>query len=71
MPRRISSSSSEQQQAARPSRRPCSSQPHPPAAATAAEPDYMAELEKLGQLKTQGVITEEEFQAKKKQILGI
>ena len=41
----------------------------PPAAA--AEPDYMAELEKLGQLKNQGIITEEEFQAKKKQILGI
>jgi hypothetical protein len=36
-----------------------------------AEPDYMAELEKLGQLKNQGIITEEEFQAKKKQILGI
>jgi hypothetical protein len=37
----------------------------------AAEPDYTAELEKLAQLKQQGVITEEEFQAKKKQILGI
>jgi hypothetical protein len=36
-----------------------------------AQPDYMAELEQLGQLKNQGVITEEEFQAKKKQILGI
>jgi hypothetical protein len=31
----------------------------------------MAELERLGQLKNQGIITEEEFQAKKKQILGI
>jgi hypothetical protein len=37
----------------------------------AAEPDYMAELERLGQLKAQGIITDEEFQAKKKQILGI
>ena len=36
-----------------------------------AEPEYMAELEKLGQLKQQGIITDEEFQAKKKQILGI
>jgi hypothetical protein len=36
-----------------------------------AEPDYGAELEQLAQLKTQGIITEEEFQAKKKQILGI
>jgi hypothetical protein len=37
----------------------------------AAQPDYMVELEKLGQLKAQGILTEEEFQAKKKQLLGI
>ena len=42
-----------------------------PAAPSPAEPDYMAKLEKLGQLKQQGIITEEEFQAKKKQLLGI
>lgn len=36
-----------------------------------AQPDYMAELERLGQLKTQGIITEEEFTAKKKQLLGL
>ena len=36
-----------------------------------AEPDYTAELEQLAQLKAQGIITEDEFQAKKKQILGI
>ena len=41
------------------------------APAPAAEPDYMAELEKLAQLKNQGVLTEDEFQAKKAQILGI
>jgi hypothetical protein len=41
------------------------------APAPAAEPDYMAEIEKLGQLKAQGIITDEEFQAKKKQLLGI
>jgi hypothetical protein len=43
------------------------------AAAPAApvEPDYTAELEQLAQLKAQGIITEEEFEAKKKQILGI
>lgn len=35
------------------------------------EPDYMAELERLAQLKAQGILTEEEFEAKKKQILGI
>jgi membrane protease subunit (stomatin/prohibitin family) len=36
-----------------------------------AEPDYAAELEQLAQLKQQGILTEEEFEAKKKQILGI
>jgi succinate dehydrogenase/fumarate reductase flavoprotein subunit len=33
--------------------------------------DYAAELEQLAQLKSQGILTEEEFEAKKKQILGI
>ena len=41
------------------------------APAPSAEADYVAELEHLAQLKAQGIITEEEFQAKKKQILGI
>ena len=36
-----------------------------------AAPDYAAELEQLAQLKAQGIITDEEFEAKKKQILGI
>lgn len=43
----------------------------PPPAAPAGEPDYAAELEKLAQLKAQGIISEEDFEAKKKQILGI
>ena len=45
----------------------------PPAAAPApaAEPDYAAELEKLAQLRDQGVITAEDFEAKKKQVLGL
>jgi Short C-terminal domain len=42
-----------------------------PAAAAAPEPEYVAELERLSQLKDKGVITDEEFEAKKKQILGI
>jgi Short C-terminal domain len=42
-----------------------------PLAAAPVEPDYTAELEQLAQLKNQGIITEDEFQAKKKQILGI
>ncbi len=41
------------------------------APAAPAEPDYAAELEKLAQLKNQGILTDEEFEAKKKQILGI
>ncbi len=40
----------------------------PPAA---PEPDPIAELQQLAQLKDQGILTEEEFTAKKKQILGI
>jgi hypothetical protein len=46
-------------------------EPAPAPAPAAAEPDYAAEIEKLGQLKSQGLISEEEFEAKKKQILGI
>jgi hypothetical protein len=44
-----------------------------PAAAPAApaQPDYAEELQKLAELKAAGVINDEEFEAKKKQILGI
>jgi hypothetical protein len=31
----------------------------------------MAELEQLNQLKEQGILTEEDYEAKKKQILGL
>jgi hypothetical protein len=41
------------------------------APAAPAEPDYTAELQQLAQLKSQGILTDEEFEAKKKQILGI
>ena len=41
------------------------------AQAPAAEPDYAAELQRLAQLRDQGVITPEDFEAKKKQLLGI
>ena len=41
------------------------------AVAAPAQPDYTAELEQLAQLKAQGILTDEEFEAKKKQILGI
>lgn len=36
-----------------------------------AEPDYTAELQKLATLKEQGILSEAEFDAKKKQILGL
>jgi membrane protease subunit (stomatin/prohibitin family) len=45
-------------------------QPAQPAAAPAAD-DTTAQLQQLSQLKDQGILTEEEFAAKKKQILGI
>lgn len=42
-----------------------------PAAAPAPADDMTAELQQLAQLKDQGILTQEEFDAKKKQILGI
>jgi hypothetical protein len=42
----------------------------PPAAAPPVDDD-MAELQKLAQLHAQGILTDEEFAAKKKQVLGI
>ena len=41
------------------------------APAAAGEADYMAELEDLAKLRDQGILTPEEFEAKKKQVLGI
>ncbi len=48
-----------------------SEQPAPPAPAAPAMQDEMAEIQQLAQMKEQGILTEEEFAAKKKQILGI
>ena len=42
-----------------------------PAPAAPSEPEYMGELERLAQLRDQGIITNDDFEAKKKQILGI
>jgi membrane protease subunit (stomatin/prohibitin family) len=39
--------------------------------AAPAEADYTAELEKLAKLRDEGVISAEDFEAKKKQLLGI
>lgn len=51
-------------------------QPEAPAQAAPAQPaapqgDYTAELEKLAKLRDDGVISAEDFEAKKKQLLGI
>ena len=40
-------------------------------APAASEPEYVGELERLAQLRDQGILSDEEFEAKKKQILGI
>jgi hypothetical protein len=44
-------------------------EPEPQAAP--AQPDYTQELQDLAKLREQGILTDEEFEAKKKQILGI
>jgi hypothetical protein len=50
---------------------PVEAAPPSPAPAAAPEPEYIAELERLAQLRDQGILSEEDFEAKKKQLLGI
>ena len=45
--------------------------PAPAVAATPTEPAYMAELEQLNHLKEHGILSEDEYGAKKQQILGL
>jgi hypothetical protein len=45
--------------------------PPPPPPAAPAEDPSIAELQKLADLHAQGILTDEEFSAKKAQILGI
>jgi hypothetical protein len=40
-------------------------------APAAGEPEYIEELEKLASLRDQGIISADDFEAKKKQLLGI
>jgi hypothetical protein len=42
-----------------------------PAPRHAGAPDYTVELEKLAKLRDDGVITAEDYEAKKRQLLGI
>lgn len=44
----------------------------PPApSAPAGTPDYITELEKLAELRDKGIITDDDFEAKKRQLLGL
>ena len=43
----------------------------PPPAAPAPQEDVITQLERLGALKAQGLLTEEEFQAQKAKLLGL
>lgn len=42
-----------------------------PASQPASDESYLNELEKLADLRDRGIITEEEFEAKKRQLLGL
>lgn len=55
-------------QAPEPTSTPSSS---PSAAPSTGEPSYLQELEKLAELHDKGIITDEEFAAKKKSLLGL
>jgi hypothetical protein len=51
---------------------PAGEEPAPPQQPAApAQPAYVAELEQLAHLRDQGVITAQDFEAKKAQVLGI
>lgn len=43
----------------------------PRSTSASPEPEYLAELERLAQLRDQGIVSDEEFATKKKQLLGI
>jgi hypothetical protein len=50
---------------------PPADQQAPAPQAAGGEDDYTVELEKLAKLRDEGVISAEDFEAKKKQLLGI
>ena len=50
---------------------PAPAAPAPAAPTPSAEPSYLEELEKLGDLRDKGIITDAEFEAKKKDLLGL
>lgn len=56
---------------ARNSNQAASDQPEQAAPVATSTSDQFAELEQLGKLKDQGILTQAEFDAKKQQILGL
>jgi hypothetical protein len=54
-----------------PQDQPAAQAAEPAPAPVASQPDYVSELERLAQLRDQGIITDDDFEAKKKQLLGI
>ena len=50
---------------------PPPAQPAPSAAPSPPEDSYLDELDRLAGLRDQGIITDEDFEAKKKQLLGL
>jgi hypothetical protein len=61
----------EQQAAAQPQAEPAYEEQPAAAAPPPEESDMAQQIQELASLKDQGLLTEEEFAAKKKQILGI
>lgn len=50
---------------------PTTAAPAPAAPPPSEGPSYLEELEKLGELRDKGIITDAEFEAKKKELLGL
>jgi hypothetical protein len=50
---------------------PVAGAPARPAPAAAPQDSYLQELERLADLRDRGILTDEEFAAKKKQLLGL
>ena len=68
----LASEGEQEQAAAAPAVAPApETAPAPAPAAAPAAPSYIEELEKLAVLRDQGIISEEEFAAKKAQLLGL
>lgn len=60
----------DEQQQAEQQQAPAAPPPSAPAAAAPGGDDRLAQLQQLGELKQQGILTDEEFAAEKARILG-